>query len=772
MPLLPLLATLALVQPPAADSVPGRGAPTFAIPRVQEEAAPAVDGRLDEPVWNGAARLTGFHGYQPVDGRPADERTEVLLWYSPSALYVGIRAYDDQPDAVRATLADRDRIDQEDRVTLYLDTFLDRRRAFFFAVNPLGVQQDGVRSEGAASAGNTFGGSTDLNPDYAWSSAAHRTPWGWEAELRIPFTSLRYPSGDEQRWGINVTRTVQRTGHEDSWVDALRGANSFLAQSAVITGLHGLQRGLVVEAQPFVTVSATGARDPVTDRFDRGGAKTNVGANARLGFAAVSIDATINPDFSQVESDAGLVTANERFSLFVSERRPFFLEGIELFAAPNQLVYTRRIVDPIAGAKLTGKIGRWGVAYLAALDDQGAGRNDALFDIVRLRRDVGHGSTVGFVATDRRDDVGSNSVLAGDARIVFGGKYYVQGQLGLSHTRAEQPATSGRDAATAGIFSAEFDRTGRTWGFNYTLEGTGDDFQAAAGFVPRVGVTTGHAFNRFTWYGDAGALVERVNLFFGPSAVWQAGDLPGDHPVEGSAFVSFTPRLRGGWELELRTATAFADFDPALYAGWTVVPAGGGAPRPFVARDGLRGLPSGSIQLTTPVFRQVNGSLRLATSAVPIYLEATEGREQRVTLQAALRPATQLRADVSTTFARLTRERDGSEFARTVIPRLRLEYQPTRALFFRTVAEYRAERQAALVEAETGVPILIGGVPAAATDRNGLRLEWLASYQPTPGTVAFLGYAVDLAERDPLAFDALRARGDGLFLKLAYQLRR
>ena len=772
MPLLPLLAALALAQPPAADSVPGRGAPTFSIPRVGEIAEPAVDGRLNEAVWSQAVRLTGFHGYQPADGRPAAERTEVLLWYSPAALYVGIRAYDSEPGAVRATLADRDRIGQEDRVTLYLDTFLDRRRAFFFAVNPLGVQQDGVRSEGAASAGNTFGGSTDLNPDYAWSSAAHRTDWGWEAELRIPFTSLRYPSGDEQQWGINVTRTVQRTGHEDSWVDARRGANSFLAQSAVMTGLHGLERGLVVEAQPFVTVSATGARDPLTDRFARGSAKTSVGANARLGFAAVSIDATVNPDFSQVESDAGLVTANERFSLFVDERRPFFLEGIELFAAPNQLVYTRRIVDPIGGAKVTGKIGRWGVAYLAALDDPGGGRDNALFDILRLRRDVGHGSTVGLVATDRRDELGSNSVVAGDARIVFGGKYYLQGQLGLSHTRSEQFGPVAADTATAGIFSAEFDRTGRSWGFNYTLEGTGDDFQAAAGFVPRVGVTSGHAFNRFTWYGDAGALLERVNVFFGPSAIWRTGDLPGDHPVEGSAFVSVTPRLRGGWEIELRAATAFADFDAASYDGWTVLPASGDTPLPFVPREGLRDLPSGSIQLTTPVFRLVNATLRVASSATPIYLEAAEGREQRITLQAALRPATQLRADVAATFARLTRAHDGSAFARTVIPRLRLEYQPSRALFFRTVAEYRAERQAVLRDATSGMPILIAGVPSGLSDRNGLRLEWLASYQPTPGTVAFLGYAVDLAERDPLAFDALRARGDGFFLKLAYQLRR
>lgn len=780
VPILALLAALQLAptaQPspsPSPDSVAGRGAPTFEAPRIEAEAV--VDGELDEPVWRRATRLTGFHGYQPTDGRPAEEETEILLWYSPTALYVGIVAHDRHPEAVRATLADRDRIDQEDRVTLFLDTFLDRRRAFFFSVNPLGVQQDGVRSEGSATAGNMFGGNTDLNPDYAWSSQGRRTGRGWQAEIRIPFTSLRYPSGDSQQWGINVTRNVQRTGHEDVWTDAARGANSFLGQAAIMTGLHGLKRGVVLEAQPFVTASMAGARDLATDRFERDALETNAGANLRLGFASVSLDATINPDFSQVESDAGLVTANERFSLFVAERRPFFLEGIELFAAPNQLVYTRRIVDPVGGAKVTGKLGRWGIAYLSALDDQGDGRDDALFNVLRLRRDIGAGSTIGIVATDRRDDAWSNSVVAADARIVFGGKYYVQGQLGASVSDANPasgtPTPTPSVDGTGGIYSAEFDRTGRHWGFNYKLNQSDDEFQAGAGFVPRVGVTTASGFNRLSWLGAPGEAVERVNVFFGPSYVWNAGELLRSGPIEGSESITITPRFRGGWELELRGARDFVDFDPGYYGGWTTQPGNGAPAAPFVPASGLTGLWSAAVELTTPVFQRVNGSLRLATAAVPLFNEAAEGRERRVTLEASLRPLAQLRVDASTVFSRHTRARDGSEFARTVIPRMRVEYQPTRALFFRTVAEYRAERGAALRDPRTEAPILVGGVPRAAAEHNGLRLEWLASYQPTPGTVAFLGYAVDLAEPDPLAFQRLRSRGDGIFLKLAYQFRR
>lgn len=768
VPILALLAAFQLAHSP--DSVPGRGAPTFEAPRIEAEVS--MDGQLDEPAWRSATRLTGFHGYQPTDGRPAEEETEILIWYSPTALYVGVVARDRDPASVRASLADRDRIDQEDRVTLFLDTFLDRRRAFFFSVNPLGVQQDGVRSEGSATAGNMFGGNTDLNPDYAWSSQGRRTEWGWQAEIRIPFTSLRYPSGDSQKWGINVTRNVQRTGHEDVWTDAARGANSFLGQSATMTGLHGLKRGVVVETQPFVTASMAGARDPLTDRFDREAMETNVGANLRLGFASISLDATINPDFSQVESDAGLVTANERFSLFVAERRPFFLEGIELFAAPNQLVYTRRIVDPVGGAKVTGKLGRWGVAYLSALDDQGAGRDDALFNVLRLRRDIGSGSTIGIVATDRRDDVLSNSVVAADARIVFGGKYYVQGQLGASVSDAGPGAGTGAIDGTGAIYSAEFDRTGRHWGFNYKLNQMDEDFVAGAGFVPRVGVTTGSANNRLSWLGAPGAAVERVNFFGGPSRIWNAGEFGRAAAIEGDESISITPRFRGGWEIQFRAERGFVNFDPSDYAGWTTGAAGGdGQPTAFVPASGLTNLWALELELTTPVFQRVNGSLSIETAEVPLFNEAAEGREKRATLSAALRPMAQLRVDASTVFSRHTRARDGSEFARTVIPRVRVEYQPTRALFFRTVAEYRAERAAPLLDPRSGAPILVGGQPRTGTEHNGLRLEWLASYQPTPGTVAFLGYAVDLAEPSPLAFDRLRSRGDGIFVKLAYQFR-
>ncbi|HOC19564.1 MAG TPA: DUF5916 domain-containing protein, partial [Vicinamibacterales bacterium] len=309
--------------PPAAPAIQGSGSPSVPIPRI--DAAVTIDGRLDEEAWASAARLDGFWQYRPVDGRPAEERTEVLVWYSPTALHLGVIAHDREPGTIRATLADRDNLTRDDTVTFFLDTFSDRRRAFFFTVNPLGAQEDGVQTEGAFNAGTMYGGTADKNPDYQWDSRGRLTDTGYVVEIRIPFKSLRYQGSGAQRWGFNVQRKVQRTGYEDTWTDVRRASSSFLAQAGTIEGLHDLKRGVVTEVQPFVTTANNGAAGE-NGLFERGSTDFNPGANFRLGLTNLSFDATVNPDFSQVESDASQVTANERFALYYAEKRPFFLE--------------------------------------------------------------------------------------------------------------------------------------------------------------------------------------------------------------------------------------------------------------------------------------------------------------------------------------------------------------------------------------------------------------------------------------------------------------
>ncbi|MGQ0561432.1 MAG: carbohydrate binding family 9 domain-containing protein [Gemmatimonadota bacterium] len=217
------------------------------VPRIDTETM--LDGSLADSAWRAAAVLTGFSQYRPVDGRPAEDSTQVLVWYDSHAIYFGIRAFEEHGE-VSATLADRDKIDGEEYVQILLDPFNDRRRAWIFGVNPLGVQADGIRTEGApgAASGPGAGGrfeNVDLNPDFVFSSKGRVTDFGYEVEIRVPFKSIRYQSVDPQNWALNVMRKVQHSGYENTWTPARRANASFLAQSGELRGLTQLRRGLV-----------------------------------------------------------------------------------------------------------------------------------------------------------------------------------------------------------------------------------------------------------------------------------------------------------------------------------------------------------------------------------------------------------------------------------------------------------------------------------------------------------------------------------------------
>jgi hypothetical protein len=736
-------------------------AQTFRVPRVEAEVV--IDGALDEPAWQTAARLSGFHQYEPVDGRSAEERTEVLVFYSPSHIHFGIIASAKDPSTVRATLADRDNIGSDDRVTIYLDTFNDRRRAFMFGVNPLGVQEDGVRTEGAVSAGSIFGGNVDLNPDYLYDSKGRVTPEGYVVEVRIPFKSLRFPSSGPQRWGINIVRDVASSGYRDTWTDVRRASASFLAQSGTMEGIENVERGVVTEVQPFVTATMAGGSNEAGE-FERDNVEPDAGANLRFGFPEFSLDATVNPDFSQVESDVGLVTVNERFDLFIPEKRPFFLEGIELFSTPNSLVYTRQIAEPLGGLKLTGKRGRYSIAYLSALDE--ADRGNAFFNIARVRADFGGNSLLGLTLTDRRHALKENTVASADVRYVFGRLYYLEAQAAGSWTRR-----AGDARRPAALWQVEFDRTGRSWGFNYSLNGIDDEFETDAGFIPRSGIIDAHAFNRFTLYGDRGALVENFTVFGGPSRIWDYGQFPHAAPIEGGEDIGGYTILRGGWRLDWEVSRSLVIFDRSLYEGIQTGPPLG-VIGPYDPPNELTNLWGQSLSVSTPVFGKWQATLGADLFETPIFAEASEGHETRVSASLLMRPTAGIRLEALGVYSKIDRERDGSEFARTIIPRLKIEFQPTRALFFRAVGEWSDERRDALYDARTGDPLHRNLEPIPGRAQRTLRADWLISYEPTPGTVAFLGYGSTMEAPPGTRWTSARRTADGLFVKLAYQFRR
>jgi len=335
------------------------------------DATVTIDGNLDEPVWRQAAVLTGFSEYAPADQRPSPDSTEVLIWYSHDAMYFGIRAFESHA-AVHATLADRDLISADDNTELHLDTYDQHTRAFVFAVNPLGVQADGVKNElgGFIPGSNVMPGQNDLSADFLWSSKGHVTSWGYEVEIRIPFSSLRYPTGSPQNWGIQIQRNVLHNGYTETWTPARKASASFIAQEGQLVGLTGMHHGQVADLNPELTNAASGA--PCCAPAMNGWQYHNtpqLGGNVR--WAAGSnfvLNGTVKPDFSQVEADATQIAADPRFALFYPEKRPFFVEGSDEFNVPNTLIYTRTIVQPDAAMKLTGRIGNTEVAVLSALD--------------------------------------------------------------------------------------------------------------------------------------------------------------------------------------------------------------------------------------------------------------------------------------------------------------------------------------------------------------------------------------------------------------------
>jgi hypothetical protein len=563
-----------------------------------------------------------------------------------------------------------------------------------------------------------------------------------------------------------VLRRVQHSGYQDTWAPAVRANANFLAQGGTLEGLRDLQRGLVLEITPSATARVDGVRE-TAGRWDYRGPEGELSGDVRWGLRQnLTLNGTFNPDFSQVEADVGQVLLNERFALFYPEKRPFFLDGLELFDTPNQLIYTRRIVEPRGGAKLTGTLGRANVATLIAADDDIYSATGAtpVFGVARLKADLGRAGTLGGVLTTREDG-GRHSRLAGaDVRLYHSRLYYVELQ-------AAQSWTQSLVARSGPLLQAVWDRTGRGWGFHYNLQAVSPDFDAAAGFVNRTGFINASAFNRFTGYGGPGALLQTYTAFVGASRFWSYSN-PGDGTIEGGESISPSATLRGGWRLSGSAGRNFFSYEPAQYSGLTVATASGGIVDTvaFAVPGQERNQWTGSFSVTTPTYRWLTATASISGGRVPIFIEAAPGSSLRLDAAVDLRPTAALRTTIQVSRFTLDRRRDGSRFSSETIPRVKAEYQLNRALFLRVVGQYSARARAALVD-RAGNPVLSGGTLVPSSVQNELRMDWLLSYRPSPGTLVYLGYGSTLEEPDNFRFRDLRRTTDGFFGKVSYLLR-
>jgi len=760
---------------PAVPAVPavysGRDG-ALAVRAVRADNSPVIDGHLDEPVWQQAALLTGFTSYNPVDGRKAQDSTEVRIWYASDAIYVGIRAWA-PAGTVRATLAERDKINNDDWVSILFDTFNDRRRAFTFAVNPLGVQSDGMRSEQTQMPGTSRASlaAVDLTQDFVWQSKGRLLDDGYEVEIRIPFKSVRFQLGGNQDWGLQVVRQTQRTGFQDTWAPTSRAQQGFQPQAGYLRGLNDMRRGLVLDVTPNSIARVEGRPDGADWVYN---SRAEFGTDVRWGVTSnFTLNGSVNPDFSQVETDVGQIPGDIRFALFFPELRPFFVEGSEQFDAPNRLVNTRQIVQPLGAIKLTGKIPRTDVGVMTAIDDaasSSSGTVNPIFTIMRLRRDIGDQSNAGIVYTDRTEGGAFNRVAGFDSRLQFNRVYNIEWRLVGSATR---DASGGRNGA---LLEANTGRTGRSYGYRYGIQAITPDFETRTGFVNRTDFVRTSIFQRYTRYGRRGAWWDQQQQFLQSNAIWTYdGFRRSALPLEIRAALDNLFVLRGGWRVNITPDAQSTGFDPRRYSRVATLGNSTGDTVAFTPNE-RQNLLSVVVSASTPQWRRMGATIATTLGRETEFFETAAVNRRDVEGSVDLRPSPKVRIGALLRYQQFDRVRDGTPFSTQLVPRLRLEYQFSRALFLRFIGQAELRRRDALRDPRTEQPMFSRSASGAYTALGATRsligrADWLLSYLPSPGTVVFFGYGTagdaSLTQRP----DDVRRTSDGLFVKVSYLFR-
>lgn len=465
------------------------------------EGAIRIDGDLSDPGWKNAAVIDHFYETSPGNNTPPKVKTIAYLTYDEKYFYIGVRCEDPHPEQIRAPYVDRDQvIGTDDNIAVFLDTHNDKRTALELRVNPRGIQGDGIFDDANFN--------EDFSPDYFYETAAKIDSGGWNAEYAIPFSSLRYPHTDPQQWNILIWRNYPREFRYAFHSAPLpRSSNCLVCHVQPIQGLTNLPEAGHFVAAPYVT-----SQQVATPEGDLGTPLHNEPLRKDAGIdvkwtptANNAVDLTLNPDFSQIESDVAQITVNQRFAVFFPEKRPFFLEGFEIFDTPMPVVYTRTITDPRYGARTTGKIGSSAYTLLVTEDKGGGltiipgpnGSGFALQDfkstdaIGRIRKDLGQ-SFIGGVFTDREiRGGGHNRVLGPDFSWRPNQTDAIFGELLVSDTknpflpsvsRAWNGSSSSSYAATV-----SWNRQKEKYDAGADLRSIGDRFRADLGFIPQVG---------------------------------------------------------------------------------------------------------------------------------------------------------------------------------------------------------------------------------------------------------------------------------------------
>ena len=480
---------------PAAALTPGE---RYRVEPVRVDEGPQIDGRLDEEVWLRAAVIDDFVQQEPSEGAPASERTVVRLMHDAQALYIGVEAYDSQPQGVIATEMRRDsrRILDEDNFQIILDTFHDHRSGYMFVTSALGAKLEQQISEEGE--GGRFGNSSNVNVDWdgVWHVSSRRTGEGWIAEIAIPLVTLRFPEAERQTWGVNFMRNIRRKNEQVFWAPIPKAYSlTRVSLAGTLTGMAGVNRGMDLRLTPYVL--AGGRQDRLVSGLEGSGFR-DVGLDMKYGITSgLNLDVTLNTDFAQVEVDEQQVNLT-RFPLFFPEKRDFFLENSGMFSVKNEggigqladLFFTRRIglsdegqpIPIIGGARLTGKVDRHNIAVLNIQTQEALAQPGQNFFVARYSRDILARSRVGGLIVNKEaiGDAHYNRTFAFDTSLALHRNFVVTGFLAKSET----PGISTQDAA--GHVNANW--TSPAWRIYGEYTDLQDNFNAEVGFVPRVGI--------------------------------------------------------------------------------------------------------------------------------------------------------------------------------------------------------------------------------------------------------------------------------------------
>jgi hypothetical protein len=707
----------------------------------------SIDGDLNDPGWKGAAEVSTFFELSPGDNTPPKARTTAYLTYDDKFFYLGFRCDDPNPSKIRAQYVERDHVNgDQDFVGIMLDTRNDGRTALELFVNPYGIQDDLLRDES-----NLSGNTEDSSPDFFWDSAAKITASGWQAEIRIPFSTLRYSAADPQTWGIVVFRNWPRDFRYQIASNASpRDSNCFLCHEAKIEGLTGLPHGAHLVAAPYVTATEQGAPGPVAGALVNKPVRLNAGGDVKfLPNENTALDAAINPDFSQVESDVAQISADARFALFYPEKRPFFMEQSQLFNTPIQAVYTRTFTSLRWGARATGEFD--GNAYtVLAGQDRGGGTVilpgpaasgsapqdfESTFGMGRIQHAFPGRSFASFLVTDREiAGGGHNRVFGPDFQWTPGDKDQVAGQVLVSSTQTPDrpdlsPAWTGQSQTSYAAY-ATWNHSSYHVNWSAVYRDFGEGFRADDGFVPQVGFREGVVNANYVFYTEGFfsrvipvATVDYVVMTHGgavteviePGIAWQGkanmfGEIDYNaHDLE-RAGPNLLPNERWHFNLSL-------------------------SPPGFISSLSLDGHAGRSID----------------------YIGYRSGRGADFTFAATALPMRHLQLDLNLSGQRLDLL-DGRRLFTAQVERLKATYVFDSRMFVRLIGQYmRTDSNSALYSVE--VPKTSGGFQGSA----------LFGYQVNWQTVLYLGYG----DSRVLTENAqLQRSGRDAFLKLSYAFQR